>query len=121
MSPSYNNRVHCPMAVILIFFLAAPVLAGEKEVANDASVIITFYQKVISPIDGHRCPMDPSCSRYLNQAVKKHGVVVGWIMGMDRLVRCGRSENNLSRPIWKNGRKHTHDPVENNDFWWSDK
>jgi len=121
VSPSYNHRVLCPMAVIFILVLTTPVLAAEKDVTDDTSVMITFYQKVISPIDGDRCPMQPSCSSYLNQAIKKHGVVMGWIMGMDRLVRCGRSEVNLSPPIWKNGRKHTYDPVENNDFWWSDK
>ena len=121
MSPSYNQRVLYPIAVIFIFFIASPVLSQEKDIADDPCVIITFYQKVISPIDGHRCPMEPSCSSYLNQAMKKHGLLLGWIMGMDRLVRCGRSEVNLSPPIWENGIKHTHDPVENNDFWWSDK
>jgi putative component of membrane protein insertase Oxa1/YidC/SpoIIIJ protein YidD len=101
--------------------MSSLVLAGEKEASDDTSVLITFYQKVISPIDGDRCPMEPSCSLYLNQAIKKHGYFLGWIMGMDRIVRCGRSEVNVSLPIWKNGIKHTHDPVENNDFWWSDR
>ncbi len=128
MLPSYNKRalcyarrIFCSIVILFVFFLGSPVLSQEKDDSHDSSAIITFYQKVISPIDGDRCPMSPSCSSYLNQAIKKHGLLRGWIMGMDRLVRCGRSEVSLSPPIWKNGRKHTHDPVENNDFWWSDK
>ncbi len=83
--------------------------------------IISFYQKYISPVDGDRCPMYPSCSKYFRKAVKKHGWIKGWIMGMDRIVRCGRDEVHLSPKIWKNGRAYTYDPVKNNDFWWSDK
>lgn len=135
MSPSYNpralcyaRRIFCPIVILFVFFLGSPALSQDRNDlsqdrndSHDSPAIITFYQKVISPIDGHRCPMTPSCSSYLNQAMKKHGLLMGWIMGMDRLVRCGRSEVNLSPTIWKNGRKYTHDPVENNDFWWSDK
>ncbi len=121
MSPSYDQRILYPLMIIFLFFLASPVLSQDREESHNSLGVISFYQKYISPLDGHRCPMEPSCSKYLNQAIEKHGYVKGWIMGMDRLVRCGRDEVNLSRPMWKNGQKHTHDPVENNDFWWSDK
>jgi putative membrane protein insertion efficiency factor len=85
---------------------------------TDTNPIIRFYQRHISKIDGHRCPMYPSCSRYSAQAVKKHGLALGWIMACDRLLRCGRDEVRLSPHVKSNGRELTLDPVSANDFWW---
>ena len=78
-----------------------------------------FYQTYISPIDGDRCPMVPSCSAYAKAALKKHGPLVGGIMAMDRLVRCGRDEGDISPRVMVTGIPHIFDPVENNDFWWA--
>jgi putative component of membrane protein insertase Oxa1/YidC/SpoIIIJ protein YidD len=80
-----------------------------------------FYGTVISPIDGDRCPMYPSCTRYAKESIRKHGALIGWVMAMDRLVRCGRDEKTISRPYFSGNKKWIHDPVENNDFWWVDK
>jgi len=79
---------------------------------------IKFYQDHISGIDGNRCPMYPSCSRYGAQAIRKHGFVLGWIMACDRLLRCGRDEVRLSPHVRVNERELTFDPVSANDFWW---
>ena len=76
------------------------------------------YQTHISPIDGDRCPMTPSCSAYAQRAIQKHGPLTGWIMAMDRLVRCGRDEKHLAPRVMIQGVPHIYDPVENNDFWW---
>ena len=51
---------------------------------------ITFFQIFISPADGDRCPMHPSCSRYAQEAVRKYGIVKGAVLAADRLLRCGR-------------------------------
>lgn len=42
-------------------------------------------------------------------------------MSMDRLIRCGRDETILSPGVFINGKWKTYDPLEQNDFWWSDK
>ncbi len=78
---------------------------------------VRFYKKVISGVDGNRCRMYPSCSRYCLDAVKKHGGFMGWIMTCDRLMRCGRDETVLGKKIGPFGRELTYDPVGNNDFW----
>lgn len=100
---------------LLILILSGTATAGEPP------GLIKFYQARISAIDGDRCPMNPSCSEYAAQAIAKHGVVIGWIMACDRLMRCGRDEKHLSPKIEKNGAVLIHDPVSANDFWWFKK
>ncbi len=51
--------------------------------------MIDFYQEWMSPVDGHSCPMHPSCSNYSKQAIEKHGFSTGVNMTSDRLLRCG--------------------------------
>jgi putative membrane protein insertion efficiency factor len=35
------------------------------------------------------CRFEPSCSRYTEQAILKHGLIKGSWMGMKRIARCG--------------------------------
>ncbi len=90
---------------------------AEKH-TNPVVYPVKFFQKYISGADGNRCQMYPSCSKYCIEAFNKHGALLGWIMGSDRLVRCGRDEVKLSAPVLINGEKRIYDPVSNNDFWW---
>lgn len=83
--------------------------------------IFNFYSKVISPVDGDRCPMTPSCSQYAARAIEKHGSVMGWIMACDRLQRCGRDTAALSKTVMVGNVPLSHDPVSENDFWWFEK
>jgi hypothetical protein len=55
------------------------------------------------------------------QAIAKHGSLLGYVMCADRLTRCGRDEVRLGKKLWIDDRPRTHDPVENNDFWWEKK
>lgn len=80
--------------------------------------LIELYQRYISPIDGKSCPSYPSCSNYCKQAIRKHGVIMGWLMTVDRLIHEGRHEIEVSPLIFKDGKWKIYDPVENNDFWW---
>ena len=61
--------------------------------------------------------MSPSDSEYSLQSIKKHGMFAGWVMSMDRLMRCGRDEIRLSPRVFVNGKWKTYDPVGKNDFW----
>lgn len=93
------------------------VANGDKEKEGETLLFpIKFYKDYISKIDGDRCPMYPTCSQYCNEAFKKHGALLGWIMCSDRLVRCGRDETKLSDPVWVDGEKHSYDPLSNNEF-----
>lgn len=48
---------------------------------------IRFHQEVISPADGPRSHFIPSSSQYTFDAIKKYGLIQGYAMGCDRLMR----------------------------------
>lgn len=99
------------LMLVLCFIWGSTALAADN-------LFIRFYQEHISVVDGNRCSMYPSCSAYASQTFKKHGVVVGWIMACDRLVRCGRDEALVSMQVKIDNTEFTYDPVSANDFWW---
>ena len=115
----------------LIFFSLLTACAHTKSMPAESGVaadslagMIWFYQGPLDHLNAVRmgeCPMYPSCSRYSFQSIQKHGALMGWIMTMDRLMRCGRDETRLTAPIIVDGRLKYYDPVEKNDFWWSDR
>jgi putative membrane protein insertion efficiency factor len=62
-------------------------------------ILIRFYQWVISPALGPKCRFTPTCSQYAAEALKKHGLVKGFILSVKRVSKC--------RP----GGGHGYDPV----------
>ena len=94
---------------------------GDQSILNMAFIKgIKFFQNVISPVDGDRCPMYPSCSEYGVQALRKHGPFLGFVMIADRLMH-ERDEMTYAPTVIVNGMRRYYDPVENNDFWLSEK
>jgi putative component of membrane protein insertase Oxa1/YidC/SpoIIIJ protein YidD len=91
----------------------------KKVPTNPGIFLVSLYQQYISPIDGSDCPMYPSDSRYAVECFQKHGFLMGWVMTVDRLYRCGRDELRQSQTVKVNGQSRCYDPVQNNDFWWS--
>jgi len=76
-----------------------------------------FYQgplNHLSAVRSRECPMYPSDSEYSLQSTQKHGMLVGWIMTMDRLMRCGRDKTELSPEVFINGKRKTYDLVGKN-------
>lgn len=94
---------------------------GDQSILNLVFIKgIKFFQKVISPVDGDRCPMYPACSEYSIQALKKHGPFLGFVIIVDRLIH-EKGEMRYAPTLIVNGMWRYHDPVENNDFWLSEK
>lgn len=52
-----------------------------------AELIILFHQRILSPTDGPRSHYYPSSSEFMKQAIQKHGFMMGYVMGCDRLLR----------------------------------
>ena len=109
------------LAVLLILCAACsrnPSINTRNPAEKVALSAIHTFQTVISPVDGDRCYMVPSCSAYACQAIEKHGFFMGWIMTCDRLMRCGHDELYRSETLVRGEEISCLDPVENNDFWW---
>jgi hypothetical protein len=77
---------------------------------------MTFFQRVISPVDGDRCPSYPTCSAYSIQAYEEHGAVLGTLMTVDRLFHED-SEGEFAPIIEVHGVRRIYDPLWANEFW----
>jgi putative membrane protein insertion efficiency factor len=42
----------------------------------------------LSPLLGGHCRYEPSCSRYAEEAIERHGAAVGLRLACSRLLRC---------------------------------
>ena len=51
-------------------------------------ILVTGYQKLISPFLHNRCRFYPSCSHYGLEAIREHGSSQGLILLMRRLLKC---------------------------------
>lgn len=53
---------------------------------NAARLYLLAYKRVVSPADGDRCGMFPSCSAYTERAVRLYGPVHGGWLGAARIL-----------------------------------
>jgi uncharacterized protein len=49
---------------------------------------IRGYQLALSPWLGNQCRFAPTCSRYAQEAIERHGALRGAWLGAARLLRC---------------------------------
>jgi putative membrane protein insertion efficiency factor len=50
--------------------------------------LIDGYQFILSPFIGNQCRFHPTCSVYMRQAVMRHGILKGIILGTRRISCC---------------------------------
>ena len=50
--------------------------------------LLHLYRVALSPLIGPRCRFYPSCSRYAQIAVERHGAAKGGYLAIRRLARC---------------------------------
>ena len=50
--------------------------------------LIHLYRRFVSPLLGDVCRFDPSCSRYTEICIARHGIVKGSYLGLRRILRC---------------------------------
>ncbi|PKQ68943.1 membrane protein insertion efficiency factor YidD [Raineya orbicola] len=60
----------------------------SKLLVSCVILFVKFYQVAISPWFPASCRYTPTCSVYMIEAVKKHGVWKGVKLGLKRLSRC---------------------------------
>ncbi len=60
----------------------------KKFIRKIAILPIVIYQKVISPALPQSCIYTPTCSTYFKNAILKHGIIKGFLLGTSRIMRC---------------------------------
>lgn len=82
-------------------------ITKKTSAAND---YIGIYQKYISGIRGHECPMYPSCSNFGIKTFSETNFASAFILTSDRLMRCGHEHKNYSLTLRTNGFKYIDYP-----------
>lgn len=50
--------------------------------------MIALYQRWVSPLLPPACRFEPTCSQYAWEAIRRHGVLLGVIWAVRRLLKC---------------------------------
>ncbi len=87
----------------------------NRRSTSDIEIVATaataLYRDVITAQDTSRCVFTPSCSHYMEDAIRKHGFA-GIFMGMDRLTRCHPLNAASGRLYERLSDGTLYDPVE---------
>lgn len=51
-------------------------------------LVVDAYRVTLSPLLGGHCRFEPSCSRYAEEAILRHGAAAGLRLALSRLFRC---------------------------------
>lgn len=65
----------------LVFWLKSAII-------NFLIFLVRIYQKAVSPWLGPNCRYQPTCSAYMIEALKKHGLFKGFYLGCRRILGC---------------------------------
>lgn len=72
-------------------------------------LLIKFYQKILSPLCPGVCRYQPTCSQYMIEAIRLHGICKGVTLGIKRILRChpwgGSGYDPVPPPTKKNPHK----------------
>ena len=68
-------------------FAARPQGAASP-LASLAALCVRVYRWIVSPLLGPACRFEPSCSRYAEEALLRHGLWTGGRMAIARVLRC---------------------------------
>ncbi len=66
---------------------ASPGALGRAG-SNGLLLLIDVYRVTLAPLIGGFCRYEPSCSRYADEAVRRHGARRGAELALRRLLRC---------------------------------
>jgi uncharacterized protein len=54
---------------------------------------VRLYQRIVSPGLPRRCKYHPTCSAYAVEAVRRYGILRGFVLAAWRLLRCNPLSN----------------------------
>lgn len=88
--------------LIVIF---APMNFVQKILIVPFVALVRFYQLALSPLLGSNCRYTPTCSAYMLEALKTHGLIKGLYLGAKRISRCHPWGGSGYDPVPKNEKK----------------
>ncbi len=80
------------LAVAILLGLDLSRAPGSQLSAKALLLSIDLYQATLSPWmprTGVHCRFEPSCSRYAEGVIRKHGALIGSAKTVWRILRCG--------------------------------
>lgn len=81
----------------LVFYIACGV--GSYFLLRRFVIGIVLVYKAFAPIDVRRkCRFTPTCSTYMIMAIKKYGLIIGIIKGINRILRCKPPNGGVDYP-----------------------
>jgi putative membrane protein insertion efficiency factor len=88
------RRISLALLVLFVVLLGADLsrAANQQVSARLLSTGIHVYQRTLGPlmpVVGVQCRFTPTCSRYADAVIQRHGALVGSWMTFRRLLRCG--------------------------------
>lgn len=57
-------------------------------IADLVAALVRLYRRALSPVLGPACRFHPSCSRYAEEALERHGLGRGTRLAFARICRC---------------------------------
>jgi putative membrane protein insertion efficiency factor len=93
--PLLRHLTRARLVGLLLLVLAATDLTRAPEHQLSARALrggIRLYQQTLSPLMpmvGIQCRFTPTCSRYGDAVIAKHGAILGTWRTLTRLARCG--------------------------------
>lgn len=81
-------------------------IVGMRMVSRILIGIVKFYQVAISPLFPSTCRYSPTCSQYMIDALKVHGPLVGFKLGIRRFGRCHPWGESGYDPVPPKRKKH---------------
>ncbi|MBW1713110.1 MAG: membrane protein insertion efficiency factor YidD [Deltaproteobacteria bacterium] len=114
-------------ALVLLLLALGAALLGLVDLQEPAAwpvdclarPFIAFYRAGPGRLLPHHCPSHPHCSAYAQQALDRHGLILGGLVAVDRLIG---EQSRIKDGPWRviQGQVKTLDPLEANTFWWAE-
>lgn len=85
----FSDKMHRKHLIKIYSIFAVNIIAMLNRIfIFPLVVLIRFYQLAISPWLGKNCRYTPTCSQYMLEALKTHGLARGLYWGLRRIGRC---------------------------------
>jgi uncharacterized protein len=92
-SATCRRRIAVGFLILLVLVVIDVSRPADHQVTASALVgAVRVYRAALSPLLsnlGIHCRFEPTCSRYADAVIRRHGALGGTWLALKRIVRCG--------------------------------